>query len=59
MQHSELELKKMGKNDRDESQQSEKIGLLKMESTDGKSYKTDVADTEELFYYDIDEMAIY
>ena len=31
------------------SQLSEKIGQLKMLSTDGKSYKTDVADTEQLF----------
>ena len=30
------------------SQLSEKIGQLKMESTDGKFYKTDVADTEQL-----------
>ena len=31
------------------SQLSEKIGQLKMKSTDGKSYLTDVADTESLF----------
>jgi len=31
------------------SQLSEKIGQLKLLSTDGKSYKTDVADTEQLF----------
>ncbi len=31
------------------SQLSEKIGQLKLMSTDGKSYKTDVADTEQLF----------
>jgi hypothetical protein len=31
------------------SQLSEKIGQLKLISTDGKSYKTDVADTEQLF----------
>ena len=31
------------------SQLSEKIGQLKILSTDGKSYKTDVADTEQLF----------
>lgn len=31
------------------SQLSEKIGQLKMESTDGKKYTTDVADTEQLF----------
>ncbi len=31
------------------SELSEKIGQLKMESTDGKFYKTDVADTEQLF----------
>ena len=30
------------------SQLSEKIGQLKMESADGKFYKTDVADTEQL-----------
>ena len=30
------------------SELSEKIGQLKMESTDGKYYKTDVADTEQL-----------
>ena len=30
------------------SQLSEKIGQLKMESTDGKFYKTDFADTEQL-----------
>jgi hypothetical protein len=28
---------------------SEEIGQLKMKSTDGKSYLTDVADTETLF----------
>ena len=28
---------------------SEKIGQLKIKSTDGKTYKTDVADTEQLF----------
>ncbi len=28
---------------------SEKIGQLKMKSSDGKFYKTDVADTEQLF----------
>lgn len=31
------------------SELSEKIGQLKMQSTDGKYYKTDVADTEQLF----------
>ncbi len=31
------------------SQLSEKIGQLKMKSSDGKSYTTDVADTEQLF----------
>jgi hypothetical protein len=31
------------------SELSEKIGQLKMKSSDGKSYKTDVADTEQLF----------
>ncbi len=31
------------------SQLSEKIGQLKIKSTDGKTYKTDVADTEQLF----------
>ncbi len=31
------------------SELSEKIGQLKMESTDGKKYITDVADTEQLF----------
>jgi len=31
------------------SQLSEIIGQLKLLSTDGKSYKTDVADTEQLF----------
>jgi BRO family, N-terminal domain len=31
------------------SQLSEKIGQLKMQSEDGKYYKTDVADTEQLF----------
>jgi hypothetical protein len=31
------------------SELSEKIGQLKMESSDGKFYKTDVADTEQLF----------
>jgi hypothetical protein len=31
------------------SELSEKIGLLKMQSSDGKFYRTDVADTEELF----------
>ncbi len=31
------------------SQLSEKIGQLKMKSSDGKSYITDVADTEQLF----------
>jgi hypothetical protein len=31
------------------SQLSEKIGQLKMQSPDGKFYKTDVADTEQLF----------
>jgi BRO family, N-terminal domain len=31
------------------SQLSENIGQLKMKSTDGKFYKTDVADTEQLF----------
>lgn len=30
------------------SQLSEKIGQLKMQSADGKYYKTDVADTEQL-----------
>ena len=31
------------------SEMSEKIGQLKMQSADGKFYKTDVADTEQLF----------
>ena len=31
------------------SELSEKIGQLKMQSPDGKFYKTDVADTEQLF----------
>jgi len=31
------------------SQLSEKIGQLKMQSSDGKNYKTDVADTEQIF----------
>ena len=31
------------------SQLSDKIGQLKMRSTDAKSYRTDVADTEQLF----------
>jgi len=31
------------------SELSEKIGQLKMKSSDGKFYKTDVADTEQLF----------
>jgi hypothetical protein len=31
------------------SELSEKIGQLKMQSSDGKFYQTDVADTEELF----------
>jgi BRO family protein len=31
------------------SELSEKIGQLKIRSADGKSYKTDVADTEQLF----------
>lgn len=31
------------------SELSEKIGQLKMQATDGKFYKTDVADTEQLF----------
>lgn len=31
------------------SQLSEKIGQLKLPSSDGKSYKTDVADTEQIF----------
>lgn len=31
------------------SELSEKIGQLKMQSLDGKNYKTDVADTEQLF----------
>lgn len=31
------------------SELSEKIGQLKMQSTDGKFYKTDIADTEQLF----------
>ncbi len=30
------------------SELSEKIGQLKMQSSDGKHYKTDVADTEQL-----------
>ncbi len=38
-----IKLKKEG------SELSEKIGQLKITSTDGKSYKTDVADTEQLF----------
>jgi hypothetical protein len=38
-----LKLKKEG------SELSEKIGQLKMQSSDGKFYKTDVADTEQLF----------
>ena len=32
------------------SQLSDKIGQLKMASSDGKFYKTDVADTEQLFH---------
>jgi len=31
------------------SELSEKIGQLKMQSSDGKYYKTDVADTEQIF----------
>lgn len=31
------------------SELSEKIGQLKMQSADGKFYKTDVADTEQIF----------
>lgn len=31
------------------SQLSEKIGQMKMKAIDGKNYKTDVADTEQLF----------
>jgi hypothetical protein len=31
------------------SQLYEKIGQLKMQSSDGKYYKTDVADTEQIF----------
>ena len=31
------------------SELSEKIGQLKMQAADGKFYKTDVADTEQLF----------
>ena len=31
------------------SELSEKIGQLKLKSSDGKAYKTDVADTEQLF----------
>lgn len=31
------------------SELSQKLGQLKMESADGKFYKTDVADTEQLF----------
>ena len=31
------------------SELSEKIGQLKIQSADGKFYKTDVADTEQLF----------
>ncbi len=31
------------------SQLSENIGQLKMQSSDGKFYKTDIADTEQLF----------
>lgn len=31
------------------SEMSEKIGQLKMQSSDGKFYKTDVADTEQIF----------
>jgi hypothetical protein len=31
------------------SELSEKIGQLKMQSSDGKFYKTDVADTEQIF----------
>jgi len=38
-----IKLKKEG------SELSEKIGQLKIQSTDGKFYKTDVADTEQLF----------
>ena len=30
---------------------SDKIGQLKMEASDGKAYKTDVADTEQLFRF--------
>lgn len=32
------------------SELSEKIGQLKMQSSDGKFYKTDVADTEQIFW---------
>jgi hypothetical protein len=38
-----IKLKKEG------SELSEKIGQLKMQSSDGKFYKTDVADTEQIF----------
>ncbi|MFN3756937.1 MAG: Bro-N domain-containing protein [Flavobacterium sp.] len=34
---------------REGSELSDKIGQLKMKSTDGKNYQTDVADTEQLF----------
>jgi len=34
---------------REGSELSDKIGQLKLPSSDGKSYKTDVADTEQLF----------
>ena len=34
---------------KEECQLSEKIGQLKMQSSDGKFYKTDVADVEQLF----------
>ncbi len=38
-----------GKLQKEGSQLSEKIGQLKMQSSYGKYYKTDVADTEQIF----------
>ena len=38
-----------GKLKKEGSELSEKIGQLKMQSSDGKFYQTDVADTEQLF----------
>ena len=38
------------------SELSEKIGQLKMQSSDGKFYKTDVADTEQILLLNVVEM---